>query len=92
MVNQTEEFIKLIDQSVEIAEKMRHNSPHLQRLNNLIDVLQSIKNKTKIGQLEPSGDRATLGIGREVADWIDSLDAPLLKAVGAVEEYYQKYF
>ncbi|MBD2363166.1 hypothetical protein H6G36_18570 [Anabaena minutissima FACHB-250] len=92
METQTEKFVKLIDQSVEIAEQMRHESEHSQRLNNVISVLQSVKNKIVIGQLEPSGGKSTLGLAREVSDWIEPLDAPLLKAVGAVEEYYQKHF
>ncbi|WP_066378794.1 MULTISPECIES: hypothetical protein [unclassified Anabaena] len=92
MATPTENFIKLIDKSVEIAEQMRHHSGHSQRLNNLISVLESVKHKTINGQLEPSAGHSTLGLAREVADWIDSLDAPLLKAVGAVEAYYQQYF
>jgi hypothetical protein len=92
METQTEEFIKLIDQSLEIAEQMRHESEHSQRLNNVISVLQSVKNKIVLGQLEASGGKSTLGLAREVSDWIEPLDTPLLKAVGAVEEYYQKHF
>ncbi|HIK08076.1 MAG TPA: hypothetical protein IGS40_25900 [Trichormus sp. M33_DOE_039] len=92
METQTEEFIKLINQSVVIAEQMRSQSGQSQRLNNVISVLQSVKNKVMIGELEPSEGNATLGLAREVADWIEPLDAPLLKAVGAVEAYYQQYF
>ncbi|AUS99262.1 hypothetical protein CLI64_02000 [Nostoc sp. CENA543] len=92
METQTEEFIKLINQSVAIAEQMRSQSGQSQRLNNVINVLQSVKNKVMIGQLEPSAGNSTLGLSREVADWIETLDAPLLKAVGAVEAYYQQHF
>ncbi|MCF4968409.1 MULTISPECIES: hypothetical protein [Nostocales] len=92
METQTEEFIKLINQSVAIAEQMRSQSGQSQRLNNVINVLQSVKNKVMIGQLEPSAGNSTLGLSHEVADWIETLDAPLLKAVGAVEAYYQQHF
>jgi hypothetical protein len=92
MATPTEEFIKLINQSVAIAEQMCHNSEQSQRLNNVISVLESVKNKVMIGELEPSQGNTTLGIAREVADWIEPLDAPLLKAVGAVEAYYQTHF
>jgi hypothetical protein len=54
-------------------------------------VLKSIKNQALAGQLPPSQGIVTLGLAREVADWIDPLDSPLLKAVGKVEREYQKY-
>jgi hypothetical protein len=95
METKSEEFIKLIDQALEIAEQIRRDKqPEFQyseRLNNLITALQSIRSKTLIGKLEPSGGVSTLGLAREVADWIDLLDSPLLKTVGAIEEYYRKY-
>jgi hypothetical protein len=92
MKTKTEEFIKLIDQASEIAEeilkdKKPESSAHL---NNAIAVLQSIKSKALNGNLEPSGGVSTLGLAHGVADWIEPLDSPLLKAVGAIEEYYQK--
>jgi hypothetical protein len=87
-----EEFITLIDQAIASAEQMRSQSGESQRLNNVTSVLQSLKHKVMIGQLEPSNGNATLGLSREVADWIEPLDAPLIKAVGAVEAYYQQHF
>jgi hypothetical protein len=92
MENKTEELIKLIDQAVNIAEHLRNESENSERLTNVISVLQSIKNNVLSGKLEPSGGNLTLGLAREVADWIEPLDSPLLKAVGEIEEYYQKYF
>ncbi len=53
--------------------------------------LKTIKSQALAGQLPPSQGIVTLGLAREVADWIDSLDSPLLKAVGKVEREYQKY-
>lgn len=95
MENKTEEFIKLLDKALEIAEQIRRDKQpkfkHSERLDNLIGALESIKNKTLIGKLEPSGGISTLGLSREVADWIEPLDSPLLKAVGTIEEYYQKH-
>jgi replicative superfamily II helicase len=84
------EFIQLIDRALEISQQMRveNQSEHL---DNVIDTLQSIKSQTVAGQLEPSHGTSTLGLARAVADWIDSLDSPLLEAVGAIEQYYQKH-
>jgi hypothetical protein len=31
-------------------------------------------------------------LARGVADWVNSLDSPLLKAVGAIEQYYQRHY
>ncbi|MFS0516643.1 hypothetical protein ACEYW6_18270 [Nostoc sp. UIC 10607] len=92
MKTKIEEFIKLIDQASDITEQMLKDkkSESSARLNNVISALQSIKSKTLNGKLEPSGGTSTFGLAREVADWIEPLDSPLLKAVGAIEEYYQK--
>ncbi|MBD2560940.1 MULTISPECIES: hypothetical protein [Nostoc] len=92
MKTKTEEFIKLIDQASDITEQMLKDtkSESSARLNNVISALQSIKSKTLNGKLEPSGGTSTLGLAHGVADWIEPLDSPLLKAVGAIEEYYQK--
>lgn len=91
MDNKKREFISWIDRALEIAERMKgENQP--KQLNNLIAQLQAIKSQTIAGQLEPSQGILTLGLARGVADWIDSLDSPLLKAVGAIEQYYQKHY
>lgn len=58
----------------------------------MVDVLQRLKYQVLEDQLEPSKGVLTLGLSREVADWIGSLDSPLLKAVGLIEQYYQQYF
>lgn len=92
METKTAKLLKLIEQALNIAEQMRTELANPERLNNVISVLQSIKNKTLIGQLEPSAGTSTLGLAREVADWVEPLDSPLLKAVGAIEEYYQTNF
>ena len=85
------EFIPLIDRALEIAEQMRGEN-QTEQLNNLIGALQAIKSQVIADQLEPSQGILTLGLSRGVADWIDSLDSPLLKAVGAIEQYYQRHF
>ncbi|MEH1766938.1 MAG: hypothetical protein V7L27_28315 [Nostoc sp.] len=92
MGTKTEEFIKLIDRASEIAEQMlKDKKPELlAQINSAIAALQSIKSQTLNGKLEPSGGTSTLGLAHGVADWIEPLDSPLLKAVGAIEEYYQK--
>lgn len=90
MKPQIAEFINLIDPAIAMAEQMSVKQPS-ERLNNVIGRLQSIKNQALGGQLESSQGVSTLGLAREVADWIEPLDSPLLKAVGTIEEYYQKY-
>ncbi len=95
METKTEEFINLLDKAIEIAEQIRRDKQpefkHSERLNNLTSALESIKSHTLTGKLEASGGISTLGLAREVADWIEPLDSPLLKSVGAIEEYYQKH-
>lgn len=84
------EFVRAIDRALEIAEQARWNN-RVEELDSLIGALQSIKNKTIANRLEPSQGVLTLGLSRGVVDWIDSFDAPLLEAVGAIEQHYQKY-
>ena len=84
------ELIQSIDQAITVAEQMP-KTERSTRIEGLISVLKSIKNQALAGQLPPSQGIVTLGLAREVADWIDPLDSPLLKAVGKVEREYQKY-
>lgn len=85
------EFLKLIDQALDVGKSMLDTGyPSSDRLNNLIDQLQQIKAETISDRLESSGGTVTLGLAREVADWIENLDSPLLKAVEAIEIYYQQ--
>ncbi|AFY32990.1 hypothetical protein [Calothrix sp. PCC 7507] len=91
MKNNTTEFIKLIDQALEIAEHTSTEAGKQERLNKAIATLKSIRSQTLAGNLEPSGGISTLGLASGVADWIEPLDSPLLAAVGAIEEHYQKH-
>ena len=84
-------FIQLIDRAVKIAEQMRSINKS-NNLNRLITVLKDIKNQIITDKLEASKGITTLGLARQVSDWIDSLDSPLLKAVGEIEKYYQKEY
>lgn len=84
------EFIQLIDRALKIVEQTRSQN-QVEQLNNLTRVLQTIKSQAIADQLEPSQGILTLGLSRGVADWVDSLDSPLLKAVSAIEQYYQKH-
>lgn len=98
METKKEKFLELIDQAIDIGQQMSNpknltqagNFPS-ERLNRVIHQLETIRNKTVNDQLEPSQGQLTFGLAREVADWID-LDSPLLKAVGAIEQYYQQQF
>lgn len=85
------EFIRLIDHALAIAEQMKRES-HVEQLDHLISALQAIKAQVIAGQLETSQGISTLGLARGVADWVNSLDSPLLKAVGAIEQYYQRHY
>ncbi|ACK69252.1 conserved hypothetical protein [Gloeothece citriformis PCC 7424] len=99
METKQQKLLDLIDQAILIGEqisttknpKQADNFPQ-ERLNRVIHQLETLKTKTLNNQLEPSQGTLSLGLARDVADWIDSLDSPLLKAVGAVEHYYQEQF
>ena len=84
------ELIQSIDQAITVAEQMP-KTERSTRIEGLISVLKTIKSQALAGQLPSSQGIVTLGLAREVADWIDPLDSPLLKAVGKVEREYQKY-
>ena len=92
-----EEFIKLIDNALQIAEEMLKTRQSDQsdfllkeRLSNVIRVLRRTKNNAINGNLTLSGGVLTLGLVREVADWIEPLNSRLLEAVSAIEQYYQE--
>jgi hypothetical protein len=85
------EFIRLIDHALAIAEQMKRES-QVEQLDHLISALQATKAQVIAGQLETSQGISTLGLARGVADWVNSLDSPLLKAVGAIEQYYQRHY
>ena len=91
MDKQKLEFIRLIDQALAIS-KQEKSPKQAKQFNNLVRVLNSIKSQVIAEQLEPSQGILTLGLSRGVADWIDSLDSPVLEAVGAIELYYQQHF
>lgn len=91
MQTKVAEFTQLIDQAAELAQSMNTQNPS-EYLNHLMSALQTLKNQALEGQLEPSQGTVTLGLSRQVADQIGSLDSPLLKAVGAIESYYQDNF
>ncbi|MGB5596111.1 MAG: hypothetical protein WBM32_20715 [Crocosphaera sp.] len=87
------EFITLIDQGINIAENMQvKNAENQERLNNLIKVLSQIKQNVINDKLATSQGVTTLGLSREVADWVESLDSPLLTTMGQIESYYQQKY
>jgi hypothetical protein len=91
MPNKKSEFIGLIDSAITLSQGLSLEEEP-KRLATLVDVLQRLKHQVLEDQLGPSKGVLTLGLSREVADWIGSLDSPLLKAVGLIEQYYQQYF
>ena len=91
MSSKKSEFIGLIDSAITLSQELSLEEEP-KRLATLVSVLQRLKHQVLDDKLEPSKGVLTLGLSREVADWIDSLDSPLLKAVGLIEQYYQQYF
>jgi hypothetical protein len=86
----TQEFVNLVNQALEVAEQILPESGERERLNNVVMQLQYIRTQAQNGQLAPSEGNTTLGLAREVSDWIANLDSPFLSAIGAIEQYYQK--
>jgi hypothetical protein len=82
------DLLALIDKAIAAAAEV--NQPaQAERCGRLVTGLRSIRSQVLAGTLEASQGGSTLGLAREVADWIDSLDSPLLKAVGEIERLYQ---
>jgi hypothetical protein len=89
-----QEFIQLIDQALNMAKQMDASpqgagNSNAEGLKKLIPILQTLKSQVLEDTLEASVQNSTLGLAREVADWITPLDSPLLSAVGAIEAHYQ---
>lgn len=91
MESKNQELIKLIENAIAVSNqiKLEKNADYL---NNVINILQNLKTQVVENQLTSSEGVLTLGLSRGVADWVDSLDSPLLKAVGNIEKYYQQNF
>ncbi len=92
MTSKIEGFIKLLDQALESAQQERSKPGQKEQIDNVITQLNSIKVKFQNSQIEPSLGTITLGLTREVSDWIESLDSPLLTVLGELEQYYQNNF
>ncbi len=93
MKNSQLEFIQLIDNAVEIAKKMQlQETKNQEMLDNLLKKLTKIKNQVINDNLSPSEKSVTLGLSRQVSDWVESLDSPLLTAVNKIDKYYQQKY
>ncbi len=93
MKNNQLELIQLLDNAVEIANKMQvEETTNQEVLDNLLNKLTTIKNEVINDSLSPAQKRTTLGLSRHVSDWIDSLDSPLLTAVSKIDQYYQQKY
>lgn len=82
------DLVALIDKAIAAAAEVTQPA-QAERCARLVWALQSIRSQVLCGTLEGSQGGSTLGLAREVAGWIDSLDSPLLQAVGAIERFYQ---
>ncbi len=93
MKNNQLEFIKLIDNALDIANEMQLKEiTNQEMLDNLLNKLTTIKNQVINDNLSASQKGATLGLSRQVSDWVESLDSPLLTAVSKIDKYYQQKY
>lgn len=89
MASSLHDLLPLIDGALEVADRQPQGA-HGERVSQLIGVLRGLRSQVQAGTLEPSVGGASLGLSRGVADWLDPLDSPLLKAVAAIEARYQQ--
>ncbi|MEB3361012.1 MAG: hypothetical protein VKI42_02675 [Synechococcaceae cyanobacterium] len=89
MASSLHDLLPLIDGALELADRHRQGAEG-DRVTQLIGVLRGLRSQVQAGTLEPSSGGASLGLSRGVADWVDPLDSPLLKAVAAIEARYQQ--
>jgi len=83
------ELIQSIDEALVIARAMS-SGPQASGVDRLLRALLAVRQQALSGTLEASRGGSSLGLTRGVADWIDSLDAPILKAVAEVERIYRR--
>jgi hypothetical protein len=83
------ELIQGIDEALAIARAMS-SGPRASDVDQLLVALLAVRQQALSGTLEASRGGSSLGLTRGVADWIDSLDAPILKAVAEVERIYRR--
>ncbi len=89
------ELVRLIDQALQIAEgrlrEQQADEYYAPALEAITEGLHYWKSQATSGVLPSSEGRRNLGLGRAVLDW-DSQYSQLVKAVGAVDRYYQENF
>ena len=83
------ELIQRIDEALVIARAMS-SGPQASDVDRLLAALLAVRQQALSGTLEASRGGSSLGLTRGVADWIDSRDAPILKAVAEVERIYRR--
>jgi hypothetical protein len=83
------ELIQRIDEALVIARAMS-SGPQASDVDQLLAALLAVRQQALSGTLEASRGGSSLGLTRGVADWIDSRDAPILKAVAEVERIYRR--
>jgi len=88
-------LLELIDEALQVSEQRlldESDAVMIERVSNVVRVLQKTRDETLSGSLVPSGGVATLGFTREVLDWGEALDSPLLKSVRTIDRYYRDHF
>jgi hypothetical protein len=90
------ELIQRIDEALVIARGMSSgpramsSGSQASDVDRLLAALLAVRQQALSGTLEASRGGSSLGLTRGVADWIDSRDAPILKAVAEVERIYRR--
>jgi len=95
MNEKIQQFIRLIDTAIHIAEGRKSlrdmgvsDPAPAGALENIIDALTRLKNEASAGTLESSHGVVTIGVLREVADWGEDSESELFQAAKAIERYY----
>ena len=89
-------FVALIDRAIEIAQeriKLRDqgvpDSAPPGALEYIVKGLSEYREEATSGKLPPSRGVVTIGIQREIGDWLEqSSDSALFKAARDLEDYY----
>jgi hypothetical protein len=88
-------FVNLIDRALEIANQRlalqtsgAPDSAPKGALENIIRALHFYRDAAVSGKLEASNGVVTTGLLREVADWGESSESELFRAVRAIERYH----
>lgn len=88
-------FVALLDRAIDILQEririLKNGGTDVARLHDLeylANGLSRYRTRALKGELPPSEGVVTIGVLREVGDWGEPLDSPLLKVAQEIEHYY----